>query len=777
MSKMICRLPLLALLITFARPLYAQNIVTVCGNGLAGYYGNGIAATLAQMCYPSGIAVDATGNVIFCDAENNFVRKVSPAGIITTIGGTGSAGFSGDGGQATAATFNSPGYVAVDNSGNIFIGDTRNQVVRKINNSGIVSTVVGNGVGGYSGDGGSATLASLEFLGGICVDMAGNLYLSDQMNGVVRKVDASGIIQTIAGDYTNTGTYNGDNIPATNASLNWPCDLKVTTDGKLLIADQYNDRVRMVDTSGIIHTLYADSMVTYFVMPGWLALGSSGEFYIGDNLYTNLVLCVTPGGAVSTFAGNGLYGFSGDGGAATMASMWNPNGIAFDASGNLFMADYGNNRIRKVNTASIISTVAGGTFTGYGDGGTALNAQLTGPCWSAKDAYGNLYVTDIDASTIRKIGTSGIISTISGTGTPGYSGDGGPATAAQLYYPYAIDFDQSGNLFMCDLGTSIIRKIDPSGIITTIAGTASTFGNSGDGGPASACLLNSPVNLKVDRYNRIYICDRSNRKIRMIDTTGIITTVAGNGTSGYTGDGGPATNAEMVSPHGIAFDGSGNLYFADASKSVVRKVTPSGIISTVAGIGTFGFSGDGGPATNAALAFPCALAVDSAGNIFVSDGNNSCIRKIDASGTINTVIGTGTVYGFAGDGGPASAAKMNEQYGISLDKNGNMYIADWGNHRIRKVVYNLSVMPVDVHAEAMNIYPNPNNGSFSVNVHSDAEQETNMNVTDLTGKLLFSRMIKTNMASTINVDLPDGIYIVSVSLREGQISKKVIVMK
>ena len=755
-------------------PARAQNIVTVCGNGFAGYYGNGIPATLAQLCSPDGVAVDAAGNILFCDASNNKVRKISSSGVISDVAGTGAAVYSGDGGPATAACFNSPQNIAIDYHGNIFIGETGVGVVRKINPAGIISTVAGSTTGGMYTDGAPATSVPLGYLSGICVDAHGALYISLQSEGVVRKVDTFGIINTIAGNYGYT--YDGDNVPATDAALNYPSDLKFNSLGQLLIADMYDDRVRMVDTFGIIHTVYYDSMAGYSVSPGWLTVDASNNIFISDFNYANGIIKVTTSGLVTKFAGNGSYGFSGDGSPATDAGLAGAQGIGFDNAGNLVIADNGNNRIRKVSTDGIIHTIAGGSVAGYGDGGMALSAELYGPGWVTKDASGNLYIADIDASRVRKVDATGIISTFAGTGIGGSTGDGGPANAAQIYYPQSIDFDQSGNLFICDAGENVIRKVNTSGIISTVAGTAGTAGSTGDGGPASLSLLNIPVNLKVDQHNRIFICDRSNRKIRMIDTTGIITTIAGNGTAGNTGDGGPATAAEITSPHGIDFDAAGNLYFADASNCVIRKITPSGIISTVAGTGSFGFSGDGGPATAAQFAFPCAIAIDPSGNIFVSDENNSCIRKIDASGIIHTVIGVDTA-GFAGDGGPANVAKMNLQYGISFDQAGNLYIADWGNHRIRKVIYNLSVIPVDMNADKFTVYPNPSKGMISVNVHTPTDMETEMSISDLTGKVLVTREIKTNSPVPVNVDLPDDLYIISVLLPEGRASKKVIFMK
>ena len=778
MNKLLLRFSIFVMLVTATIPSHAQNIITVCGNGLAGYYGDGIAATLSQMYQPSGIAVDASGSILFCDAGNNCVRKITPTGIITKIAGTGVSGYTGDGSAATSATFNRPSCVAIDNSGNIYIGDAGNSVIRSINTSGIITTAVGTGTAGYSGDGSNATLAQIANIGGICTDVSGNLYVSDMYNGVVRKINTLGIISTYVGDPTVSGTYNGDNIPATTAALNNPVDLKVNSSGNLLIADEYNDRVRLVDGSGIIHTIYADSMVTFMLAPVSLAVDNSGNILIVDGVNLDKVFLMSPSGLIVPLAGNGTPGFAGDGSQATAAEIYFPMGISLDATGNVYFADNGNNRIRKVNTSGIISTIAGGATTGYGDGGTALNAELTTPVWTVKDAAGNLYISDAISNLIRKVNTSGTISTFAGTGTSGYSGDGGPATAAQIYEPYSMDFDGFGNLFYCDIGANIIRKINSSGIISTAVGIPSLTGGSysGDGGPATACTLYEPLNLKIDRHNRIFICDRSNRRIRMVDTTGIITTIAGTGTSGYTGDGGPATAAEIASPHGITFDNSGNLYFCDASRCVVRKINTSGIISTIAGSGTWGYSGDGGPATNAQLAFPSALTIDSAGNIYVSDGSNSCIRKIDATGNINTVIGTG-VAGFSGDGGLASAAKLNLSYGINLDNAGNMYIADWGNHRIRKVIYDLSVMPVDVLGEALSIYPNPNQGQFSVILHSQTDEEVNMTITDISGKTWVTQKLKTNTVSNISIDLPDGIYIFNTSMNGNRVSKKIIVMK
>ena len=776
MKKLLLRCFILVLFAGCFTSSKAQSIVTVCGNGFAGYYGDGIAASLAQMCSPNGIAIDAAENVFFCDGENNCIRKITPAGIISKIAGTDVLGYSGDGGPATNAALGSPNAIAIDVSGNIFFGDSWNFVVRRINTSGIISTVAGNGINGYLGDGAAATLAELGSIGGICLDGSGNLYISDANSGVVRMVNTSGVISTIAGDPYIIGTYNGDNIPATAAVLNSPAGIIMTSAGQLLIADQFNDRIRMVDGTGIIHSIYADSMTTYHIAPNCLFANVSGDVYFSENVYQNTVFKLSTTGVITKIAGNGTAGFSGDGSPATGCELSGPWGICFDTAGNLYVSDNTNNRIRKVNTSGIVNTFAGGATTGFGDGGSAINSEFTGAAWAIRNTAGDMFISDALAARIRKVSTAGIISTYAGTGMVGFSGDGGPASAANIGSPYSMDFDRAGNLLFVDALTDVVRKIDTSGNIRTIAGTPNVSGYTGDGGLATASTLNTPANLKVDRYNRIFICDMANQCIRMIDTSGIITTIAGTGFAGYSGDGGPATNAQMMSPQGIVFDTLGNLYFCDAGSTVVRKVNTSGTISTIAGNGSWGYSGDGGPATDAKLSFPCALAIDSAGFLYISDCSNNCIRKIDGSGNIHTVIGTG-VAGFSGDGGPASAAKLNGSYGITLDKNGNMFIGDWNNHRIREVIYNVGLIPVDIQGESLELFPNPAKSDISILIHSAIDQVVSVTITDIAGKCWAIRKVPTNQSTSINFDVPNGIYLFSTQIAEGPVSKKILVIK
>ena len=337
---------------------------------------------------------------------------------------------------------------------------------------------------------------------------------------------------------------------------------------------------------------------------------------------------------LTTVAGNGTSGYSGDNGPATSAKLHDPGAVAVDASGNLFIADELNNVVREVNAQTgIMTTVAGNGTSGYsGDGGPATSAEFDDVEGVAVDASGNLFIADRGDSVVREVNAqTGIITTVAGSGTSGYSGDGGPATSAELRNPDGVAVDASGNLFIAEYFNGTVREVNAStGIITTVAGNG-TSGYSGDGGPATSAQMNAPRGVAVDASGNLFIADFGNSVIREVNaSTGIITTVAGNGTSGYSGDGGPATSAKLGDPEGVAVDASGNLFIADLfPDSTIREVNAStGIISTVAGNGTRGYSGDGGPATSAELSFPDALALDAHGNVFISDSGNNVIREM-----------------------------------------------------------------------------------------------------------------------------------------------------
>jgi sugar lactone lactonase YvrE len=345
-------------------------------------------------------------------------------------------------------------------------------------------------------------------------------------------------------------------------------------------------------------------------------------------------------GSINTVAGDGVYGYSGDGGAATAAELNYPGGVAVDGNGNIYIADGSNNCIRMVNSKGIISTVAGNGGLGYsGDGGPATAAQLNGPAGVAVDSSGNLYIADENNDVIRKVGTNGIITTFAGNGTGGFGGDNGAAVSARLSLPSGVATDKNGNVYIADMANQRVRKVDIYGTITTVAGNG---------------------------------------------------TGTGTGGGAYGGDGGAATAAELSNPVAIAVDASGTLYIADMSNNRVRMVSASGTISTLAGNGNGGFGGDSSAATSAALHFPTGVAADGNDNVYISDSYNQRVRKV-SGGLIHTYAGNGNPAGglftgsYGGDGGPAAQSQLFNPRGLATDAAGNVYIADQQNNRIRKV--------------------------------------------------------------------------------------------
>ena len=345
-----------------------------------------------------------------------------------------------------------------------------------------------------------------------------------------------------------------------------------------------------------------------------------------------------------------------------------------------------------------ISTVAGGgSGPSYGDGGLATSAYLRGPSGVAVDAAGNIFIADT-FNAVRKVAPSGMISTVAGSyQAAGYSGDGGAATKASLYSPAGLAVDGAGNLYIADLGNNRVRKVLPDGTITTVAGGGSPATSNGDGGPATNAKLSAPGSVAIDASGSIYISEGGfgASRIRKVSANGTISTIAGNGALSFSGDGGPATSAALNVPLGIALDAAGNLYIADGGNSRIRKVSASGIITTVAGKSTFSFSGDGGPATSAGLNAPTWVAVDSAGNLYITDAGNERVRMVNTTGIITTIAGNG-VLGTSGDGGPATSARLNVPFGIALGTGGTVYVSEGGSGRVRMLTPSASSRPIAV---------------------------------------------------------------------------------
>ena len=610
--------------------------------------------------------------------------------IINTVAGNGV----GDKGAATSAILWQPTAVTLDSAGNLYIADSWNNRIRKVAaTSGIITTIAGNGTASFGGDGAQATSASLNVPYGVAVDSAGNLYIADSWNNRIRKVTAaSGIITTIAGN--GTATFGGDGAQATLAGLNNPQGIAIDSAGNLYITDMGNNRIRKVTAaSGIITTV--DGMGGSLNNPRGVTIDSAGNLYIADTGNNRIFKVAADTGIITIVAGNGSQSFCGDGYPATTACLKYPSGVTIDSVGNLYISDLGNYRIRKVSaTSGIITTVAGnGAGTFGGDMGPATSASINYSYGVAVDKTGNLYIADFFNNRIRKVtATSGIITTIAGRDTNFFGGDGTNATSANLYNPSGVAVDSAKNLYIADTLNNRIRKVAAgTGVITTVAGNdTGTF--AGDGGAATSSSLYSPFGVAVDSARNLYIADSSNNRIRKVTAaTGIITTVAGNGAGTYnygtfSGDGGAATSAGLNHPNGVAVDSTGNLYIADSQNNRIRKVAAvSGIITTAAGTGDeYSPIGDGGAATSAGLSYPNGVAVDSTGNLYIADTGNNRIRKVTAAtGIITTVAGNDDWNG--GDGDAATLAVLNSPLGVSVDSAGNVYIADTGNNRIRKV--------------------------------------------------------------------------------------------
>ncbi len=778
----------------------AEWIIDTFAGTTLGSLEDGVPALEASLTRVSLLAVDGAGNLYLTEARNHRVRRVDPSGTLTTIAGTGEQGFSGDGGPATQAKLHSPTGMAVDDADNLYIADTANGRIRRIDSAGIITTVV----------------SGLESPTSMALDGAGNLYVAEIANHRVRRVDTRGTITTVAG--TGSRGYSGDGGPAVQARLNEPTGVAVDDAGNLYIVDSQNHRIRKVGALGTI-TTYAgigdrptgnirinDAPVLAFKAqldwPHSISVDRAGNLYFSDFSH-HRVRRVDSSGTLTTIAGSGhdifhSNGYRGDGGPAIGAQLEGPGGVAADGAGNIYIADSGNSRIRiltptsphpetlqtptglrattvsssridlewRDNTANergfvvqrrpdgvtywvqvattpanattyfdsgvvplatwhyrvrafndtassafsneataktpappprtgtewTITTIAGTGEQVYGgDGGTAVRAQLNWPYGVAVDGAGNIYISDLFDHRIRRVDTRGTITTIAGTGKQGYSGDGGPAVRAQLANPQGVAVDGAGNVYIADRSNSRIRRIDTGGMITTVAGTGAR-GYGGDGGPAVGADLNWPFGIVLDRSGNLYIADSNNHRIRRVDTTGVINTIAGNGELGYSGDGALAVHARLFQPSGLAVDDAGNLYFADAPNQSVRRVDANGTITTVAG---GGYDGDGGPATLARLRQPSGVAVDPLGNLYIADSQNHRIRRVDTRGIISTIAGTGEA-GYSGDGGPAVRAELHRPGRVAVDGDGNIYVTDSENHRLRVITPPSTGTPIPI---------------------------------------------------------------------------------
>ncbi|HXH89969.1 MAG TPA: hypothetical protein VNN25_00195 [Thermoanaerobaculia bacterium] len=550
-----------------------KTITTIAGSGQRGFAGDGGTATAALLADPEAVAIDTNGDIYIADVSNNRIRRVNAAtGIITTL---------------PVANLNAPVEIALDGAGSLYILDNGHQRILRVNTSTYaVATIAGNGSNGYSGDGSQATAAALNYPRGLTIDGTGNVYIADTANQRIRRIDAAtNMISTVAGN--GTVGDSGDGGAALSAALNYPSSVAVDSSGNFYIADADNARVRRVDGASKIITIVPTAPLSYSI---GVAVDTRGALYVTD----------AGKGSVLTIDAI-VAGGSGDGMPATAATLSLPRGLAVDATGSLYIADRFHHRIRRVDA------------------------------------------------------TTRIITTVAGTGEPGFSGDGGPALSAQLQTPFAVAFDRAGNLLIADDDNYRIRRVDAAtGTITTIAGNG-IDGFGGDGGQATSASIGEPSGVAVDSDGNVYIADPFNSRIRRVDAkTHVITTFAGS-----------------IDASGVAVDRADNVYIANAGSNTIVKIARTGAITPVAG--------------NGQLRDPVAVAVDAAGNLYIADRGNSRICKLDATtNAITTIAGT-AIEGFFGDGLIATGAQLNRPEGIAVDDNGNVYIADTSNDRVRIV--------------------------------------------------------------------------------------------
>jgi hypothetical protein len=702
-------------LAVLALPASSQkvNIIkTVAGGGTVNP-----SPLLADIPGPTSVVVDKNGNLFVAAPFAQYIFE-SSGGVVSQFTGTGVIGDRTKTGSANTQPLWNPYSVAMDNKGNIYIADTDNNDVHKVDATGTVTTIAGTSKPcpqARCGDHGLATKAKLSNPQAVAVDAAGNVYIADTGDNRIRVVRTNGNIYPFASNW-NVATCGsptsacGDGGPALQASFNGPVSLIINS-GNLYISDTGDNRVRVINLKTHVITAFAGNGKTCppagvcgdggaalsanLSKPRGLSVDKSGNFYIADT-NNNRVRVVTAG-TINTFAGAGLRGFQGDGGSALTALLAGPSGVFADAKGNLFIADTGNQRIREV-TKGTINTVLGG---GDGGNGEATAAQFANPEGVALDTANNFYIADTSNNRIREV-SGGTVQTIAGTGLNGYSGDGGLAVNAELSSPAAVVLDGSSNVFIADSNNRVVREVS-GGNINAFAGNGSPCTPTaacGDGGPATDANLTGPTALAIDKSGNIFIADPSTQRVREV-SNGTITTVAGTGMSGYSGDGGLATSAKLDRPTGVAVDGSGDIYIADAGNNVIRcvlgvaggcgdtaKKYSAGDIITYAYNGAVLFQGDGGPAILASRWNPTQLALDSRGNLFIGGGNDEEVQRIDlATGIIVTVAGNDKqwwYYGFWGDGGSATKAII-DNVGLTIGSDESLYIADAGNNRIREV--------------------------------------------------------------------------------------------
>ncbi len=634
-------LQLLFLAATFLTPVRGQSYIltTVAG---ADHLGDGKQATAVPLRDPVGVAQDAAGNVYIADRADHRIRRVSPSGVITTIAGTGRPGFTGDGGPATEATFRRPWSIRLDGKGNLFVVDYDNARIRKIDlTTGIITTVAGDGTLTFSGENVLATQSGMTPYD-LAIDPSGNIYYADTFNHRIRKIGATdGKVQSVAG-YGTPG-FSGNSGPATQVALNYPTGVALDAQQNVYIADQSNHRVRkVIALTGIMTTIAGTGIADIsgnggqataarILYPTSLAIESNGDIIIGGLIDVRRVVVAT--GIIRNVVQYQVdYGFGGDGGVSDQARFSSIGSVAVAPNGDILIADTTNYRVRRVR-AGIVNTVAG---VGLVNGQDATAAYLNSPAGLALNGTGGLIPADSVFNQVRGIAAGKITKVF---------GDGYPASPlipdlARVNAPEGVFRDRAGFIYIADTGLNRVLKMDQTGAANVFSGGRG-YGFNGTFGQATGIALAGPRAVVADAAGTVYIADTDNCRIRKV-VDGVLSTIAGTNTCLYSGDDGPATSAGIV-PMDIALDNQGGLLIADGSHHRIRRVDLStGIITTIAGVGTAGRSGDGGPATQAQLNLPLGITRGHHRPHYFAEFGSSTVRLIQ-NGVIRTIAGTGTL--------------------------------------------------------------------------------------------------------------------------------------
>jgi D-alanyl-D-alanine dipeptidase len=642
-------------------------------NLLAGNVGgSGVAdgtGTVARFRNPQGIATDAVGNVYVSDVSNHTIRKISPAGEVITLAGSAGRPGSADG-AGTAARFFLPAGLATDAAGNVFVADEFNHTIRKITPQGMVSTLAGRAGSRGSADG-TGTAAYFNNPRGLATDAAGNVYVADYNNHTIRKVTPAGAVSTFAGSAGNNDSVDGI---GTVARFYNPNGLTTDAAGNVYVADSNNHTVRKISPASAVSTLAgsagnagsadgAGSAARFLGLDG-IVTDVVGNVYIADTS-NHTIRKITPAGAVSTLAGSAGNTGSVDG-TGTAARFFFPRGLATDIAGNTYVTDSFNHTIRKITSAGAVSTLAGSAVSPGSVDGMGTVARFSNPQGLATDAAGNVYVADTNNSTIRKISTAGVVSTLAGNSAV-FAFVNGTGTVANFFRPQGLATDAAGNVYVADTNNSTIRKISPARIVSTLAGSADFSGSADGTGTTARFLL--PQSLATDAAGNVYVADSFNHTIRKISAAGVVSTLAGS--AGIFGSvNGIGTAARFSTPQGLATDDAGNVFVADTDNSTIRKISPAGQVSILAGSEGRPGSADG---TGVAASFngPRGLATDAAGNVYVADFGNHTIRKINPAGVVTTVVGRAGSDGVSLTQLPAG---LNNPVGLAIS-DGKLFIA------------------------------------------------------------------------------------------------------